>query len=135
MDTLERFLNKSTMSIEVVKVNTETNNQSVTLSVSADYNLSDYLLYDETFNEDGSSNLDRFMYRFPKLSVKAGDSVTLYVNDPENEKAKKIVALQNHHRLFWGGGRDVFNQQNNERIHLIKIATSSSFDVPVPENE
>lgn len=104
MDTLERFLNKSTMSIEVVKVNTETNNQSVTLSVSADYNLSDYLLYDETFNEDGSSNLDRFMYRFPKLSVKAGDSVTLYVNDPENEKAKKIVALQNHHRLFWGGG-------------------------------
>lgn len=135
MDTLNNFLTKATMSIEVVKVNTETNNQSVTLAVNSDCNLADYLLYDETFNEDGITNLDRFMYRFPNQKVKAGDSVTLYVNDPENEKTKKIVAVQNHHRLFWGLGRDVFNQQNNERIHLIKIASSSSFDIPKTENE
>lgn len=135
MDTLNNFLTKATMSIEVVKVNTETNNQSVTLSVNADCNLADYLLYDETFNENGTSNLDRFMYRFPNRKVKKGDSVTLFVNDPKNEKAKKIVALQNHHRLFWGLGRDVFNQQNNERIHLIKIASTSTFDVPNAEKE
>ena len=66
------------LSIVGIKDNV-TDDERVLIKVEENCNLNKYILYDETFDENGRpSNKVPHMYRFDSLEVKKGDYVSLY---------------------------------------------------------
>lgn len=91
-------------------------------------NLANYLLYDETYDDEGNiSNLMPHMYRFPALAVKKGEYVSFRTQGAD-KKYKKGTLDDNEtvcHYLYWGLERTVFNQ-GSDKVHLILISEEQS---------
>lgn len=87
-------------------------------------NLSKYLIYDETFDEEGNpSNLFPHMYRLPNILVEKGDFISLRTQH-KNRKNYKGTLHDNKtpcHFIYWGLDTNIFNN-DGDTIHLVKIA-------------
>lgn len=85
--------------------------------------LSNYLVYDKTFDESGDeSNIFPHMYRFPSITLKKGEYVALRLHKGDNNKgqtAQKEVC----YNVYWGmeDNVSIFNDEGDV-IHLIRIA-------------
>lgn len=93
-------------------------------------NLSNYLIYDETFDAEGNpSNLLPHMYRFPNVVVEKGDYVSLRTQ--YTKKYSKGTLADNTtpcHYLHWGLDTNIFNN-DGDSVHLIKIADEQKKNV------
>lgn len=67
------------MCLEIIEINNSSEapeKEYVQLNVTENTNLSNYILMDNTFGNNGEiSNLHRHIYKFPNISVKKGDLI------------------------------------------------------------
>lgn len=103
-------------------------NERVLIKVLDDCNLNNYILYDETFDEDGNpSNKVPHMYRFEKCIVKKGEFVSLYTKGDKRYalgtmKTPKDAPL---HRIKRGLELNIFNKAGDV-AHLVEINDEDS---------
>ena len=77
--------------------------------------LSDYIVYDRTFDENGNeSNIFPHVYRFPSITLEKGEYVALRLHKGKNSKGqtkqKKVC-----YNVFWGMDENVsiFNNEGD----------------------
>lgn len=89
--------------------------------------LSDYIVYDKTYNESGDeSNIFPHMYRFPNIILEKGEYVALRLHKGRTNKgqtAQKEVC----YNVYWGIDEKVsiFND-DGDVVHLVRIAEETS---------
>ena len=74
-------MNPEIMSFQILKVKDrgDLDKERVILKANKDCEISWYILFDNTYNDDGTiSNIWRHMYIFPQITIKQGDFVWLY---------------------------------------------------------
>lgn len=119
----------SELDIEYAYNQGDIDGERVRIKVKEDCWLDDFLIMDNTYNENGGvSNKYRHVYQFPCHRVNVGDTVYLYT-----KKGKKVVPDDNEKnrtlRFYWGLGKTIWNQ-DGDTIHLIKIDRSESKEIP-----
>lgn len=96
--------------------------QRLLLKVTADGNLSDYAVVDNTYKNGIPSNLHQHYYSFPSHPVKKNDHVILYTSEgsdrslPQNDGTK-------YHFFYWNLDISVWNAIDT--AHILKIVASS----------
>lgn len=113
------------MDLKFVKIDKkETDDEYIMFKATEDCQLHDYLIHDDTFDSEGElSNKLRHMYRFPKLLVKKGEYVVLFVK--KQGKYKKATQGANQfHFLYWGTNTNIFNQ-DGDKLYLLLIAQTN----------
>lgn len=116
------FSNLMKLSIVGIK-DIGTDDERVLIKVEEDCNLSKYILYDETFDEDGNpSNKVPHMYRFDSLEVKKGEYVSLYT---KGKKGYSKSTMKNPkdallHIIKRGLDINIFNFEG-DTAHLVQI--------------
>jgi hypothetical protein len=94
------------MKIKINKiVNKDFETERILLEVIEDCNLSHYLLFDKTYDENGiESNKHRHMFIFGALDLKKGDFVSLYTrgNNGSDKKSFTNIRGTTTYKLFWG---------------------------------
>ena len=115
------------LSIVAIKEN-GTDDERVLLKVEEDCNLKNYILYDETFDEEGNpSNMVPHMYRFDSIEVKKGEYVSLYTKGKKGYVKSKMSTPQNAplHKIKRGLDITIFNQ-DGDKAHLVQINAEDS---------
>ncbi len=101
--------------------------EAVWLAVLEDCTLSDYMIADTTFDDDGASNLNRHTYWFPSRAAKKGDRIVLYTGRGTNGQGKTTTEKPLH-RFFWNLDVAVWNDQGDGAV-LVQIASAAKFAV------
>lgn len=102
--------------------------ERVFMKVLEDCNLSNYIIYDETYDEDGEpSNLVPHMHRLPRVVAKKGSYISLRIQGNPNKSSwgtldDKVTPC---YYEYWGLDRTIFNQ-NGDTVHLVEIADEKS---------
>lgn len=125
-------MNPSIMKMQILKVKDagDIENERVILKINADCNIGWYLLFDNTYESDGSpSNLWRHMFIFPDKEVKKGDFVWLYTKEGKN-RDRSNESKTTTHELYWGLGNTIWNNGvAHDSVHLVKYEDSQSFRI------
>lgn len=119
------------MELEIFKVrNKGEQKEEIIIKVLEDCNLSDFIIYDETFDSSGNeSNVWPHMYRFAPCNVKADEYIVLRTHkgkDGRGRTTKDDVC----HFFFWGFDNNVsiFNKEG-DTIHIVKIVDETLKEV------
>lgn len=118
------------MDLQIIKVadNGDLEKERVIIKVLKDCLISWYLIFDNTYNEDGTlSNLWRHLYIFPKRRVNAGDYIWLYTKDGNGTQWRNDSNTTTH-VLYWGLGETIWNH-DEDRAYLVKYEDSQTFEV------
>lgn len=105
----------------------DTKNDLLLFKAMGKCTLSDYIVYDKTYDEGGDeSNIFPHMYRFPAIILEKGEYVALRLHKGETNKgetAQKEVC----YNVYWGmeDNVSIFND-NGDIIHLVRIAEEST---------
>lgn len=104
------------MKVIIKKIYTGDMEERVLLEAMEDCNLSHYILFDRTFDENGiESNKHRHMYIFDSLDLRKGDFVYLYTrgkkdkDDNSFSNKRKTITYQ----LFWGIENQIWNNEGD----------------------
>ena len=123
-------MNPEIMHLQILKVRDQGDleNERIILKASKDCEISWYILFDNTYDDDGElSSLWRHMYIFPKIQVKAGDFIWLYTK-AGNDINRGNNSNTTTHLLYWGLDETIWNK-GNDKAHLVKYVDSQSVDV------
>lgn len=118
------------MDLKVVSVGEQGNEEKeyVALSAKEACNLKGYIIFDETFKNDGSaSNKHRHVFIFPSWEVKKGELILVFTR-PGKDKRSAVgdIPVSN---FYWGLKSPVWNEEG-DNVHLIKVASTITFKVP-----
>lgn len=119
------------MDLKVVQVRAQGDEKKevVILRALEDCNLKGYMIFDETFNSDGStSNKHRHIFFFPSWEVKKGDQIFLRTRAGINIKGKTLEGDPASY-FYWGLNSPVWNEEG-DKVHLIKIQSATTLKVP-----
>lgn len=101
--------------------------EHIVLKVIRNCNLSPYIIFDTTYDENGNvSNINRHSYFFGNKYVEAGDYIILY----SGIGTRRIFlnnAKTNTHVFYWGfeSGASVWNDECDKAL-LVKVADSKN---------
>ena len=115
------------LSIVGIKEN-GTENERVLIKVEEDCNLKNYILYDETFDEEGNpSNKVPHMYRFDSIEVKKGEYVSVYTKGKMGYTKSTMSSPKDAplHIIKRGLDITIFNQEG-DTAHLVQINAEDS---------
>lgn len=118
------------MKLHIIKVADvgDIENERVIIKAQEDCQISWYLIFDNTYNQDGTlSNLWRHLYIFPRIDVKAGDFIWLYTKKGANSQRGNDSNTTTH-LLHWGLEETIWNH-DGDRAYLVKYEDSQTFDV------
>lgn len=118
------------MKLKIVDVKSkgDFDKEYVLLQATADCNLKDYMICDETYDADGKSNLNRHSYWFPDRPVKKDDFVSIWTKTGKNAVGK-IDGDKPLHRFYWNLKGAVWNN-SGDVAHLVEIADFASKIAP-----
>lgn len=123
-------MNPELMSFQILKIKDagDLDNERVILKANKDCEISWYLLFDNTYDEQGNlSNLWRHMYIFPKINMKAGDFVWLFTKKGANSSRGNDTNTTTY-LLYWGLDETIWNNEG-DMAHLVKYIDSQSIRV------
>lgn len=108
----------------------DTENDLLLFKAEGRCDLSNYLVYDKTFDESGDeSNIFPHMFRFPSITLEKGEYVALRLH---NGKQSKGQTKQGEvcYNVYWGMDDNVsiFNDEG-DCIHLVRIAESATHQI------
>ncbi|WP_146074091.1 hypothetical protein [Methylobacterium sp. 190mf] len=103
------------MQLKIIRVHShgDVGNERVWMKVTGDCDLSDYAVFDSTYDDDGNvSNKNRHVFWFPSQNVETGDFVSLRTG---KGKDKTLVNDDGNtvHRFHWGLGTSVWNDDGD----------------------
>lgn len=117
------------MKIKILEIRKPgTKEERVFMKVMQKCNLSDFIVYDETFDDEGEpSNLMPHMHRLPAVQAKEGMFVSLRT---QGDPAKSHLGTLDDDETpcyyeYWGLERTIFNQEG-DTVHLVEIADETS---------
>ena len=119
---MKTFSHLMKLSIVGIKDN-GTDKERVLMKAEEDCNLKNYILYDETFDEEGNpSNKVPHMYRFDSIEVKKGEYVSIYTKGKEGYALSKMTTPKDAplHIIKRGLDITIFNQ-DGDMAHLVQI--------------
>ena len=105
-------------------------NECIVFRMLEDSNLSRYILFDNTYDEDGNvSNINRHNFIFPNLNVNKGDFIRIYTKKGE----RNAFSNKSHtttYELYWGFDEEytIWNNPSDVAV-IIKIESGQSFRV------
>ena len=104
----------------------------VWLNTDEEVNLFPYAVVDRTFLPNGEvSNEFRHIFVFPNLKIGKGDYVSLCTGKGKYEKVSLAASPGCYiHKLYWGAGECVWNNNGGDTASLIKYVMASSVKVP-----
>lgn len=112
------------MDLEIVRIKAPgTEDERILMRAVNNCNLGDYLVYDETFDDEGNpSNLMPHMLRFDNLYLEKGEHVSLRTQGNPHRDHKGTLKNSETvcYYLYWGLDETIFNQEG-DTIHLIQI--------------
>lgn len=123
------------MDLKVTKVTGQGDEKKeyVTIRANKDCNLKGYIVFDDTFNEDGSkSNKHRHIFIFPDREVKKDDRIFLRTRAGKDSRGLTKTGTPAH-RFHWGLNSPVWNE-DGDTVHLIKIQGQQDFKVVSNKN-
>lgn len=118
------------MDLQIIKVadTGDLEKERVIIKVLRDCLISCYLIFDNTYNEDGTlSNLWRHLYIFPKKMVKAGDFIWVYTKEGVDTQRGNDSNTTTH-VLYWGFAETIWNH-DEDKAYLVKYVDSQTFEV------
>lgn len=112
------------MNLKIVEIRgAGTKEERIFLKAEGNCNLGNYLVYDETYDEEGNpSNLFPHMHRFSLLEVKKGEFVSFRTQGNPNNNHKGTLDDNETvcYYRYWGLDRTIFNQ-DKDAAHLIYV--------------
>lgn len=119
------------MDLKVISVGGQGDQKSeyVALQAKKDCNLNSYMIFDETYKDDGSSsNKHRHVFIFPDWTVKEGEWIFIFTRSGSNNRGvtqqKKPASY-----FYWGLKSSVWNEEG-DKVHIIKTESKATFKVP-----
>jgi len=118
------------MSLEILSVTGkgDLKEERIVLKAIANTNLSQYVLIDKTFDEEGHiANLGRHAYKFPNKTVAKDDLIILYTTSKPIGFVDEKAAANNvtWHFFYWGRKNTVWNQ-GGDTATLLRIIHSKA---------
>lgn len=123
-------MNPEIMSFQILKVKDrgDLDKERVILKANKDCEISWYILFDNTYNDDGTiSNLWRHMYIFPQITIKQGDFVWLYTRRGQNINRGNNSGTSTY-LLYWGLDETIWNH-DEDVAYLVKYIDSQTLKV------
>ena len=120
------------MDLRVVRVSDQGDEKKeyVSLQAKEDCNLEGYIIFDETFNNNGSaSNKHRHIFIFPNWKVKKNEYIFLFTHSGEHKRGETI-AKTSASFFYWGLKSPVWNEEG-DKVHLVQVKNASNFKVPI----
>lgn len=104
--------------LHAFKNDTTAEKEYVEFLATADVQLSDYAILDQTFIGEQISNLHKHFYHLPAQILKKGDIVKIITGKGEDKKyyREKIVSV---YYKYWNMGSPIWNTK--DKIELIKF--------------
>ena len=108
------------MDLEIRRIkNAGTEEECLVLFVKEDCNSGNYLVFDETYNEDGSvSNKLRHLYIFDSHSLNKGDFIWLFTHKEGHYDTHINKSKTTTHKFYWGLGNAIWNQEG-DKVYVI----------------
>jgi hypothetical protein len=119
------------MDLKVIRVREQGDEKKeyVTIQAKEDCNLEGYMIFDETFKNDGSaSNKHRHVFIFPDWEVKKNEWVFLFTCSGKNTRGKTKDSSPASY-FYWGLKSPVWNEEG-DKVHLIKVESAMTLKVP-----
>ncbi|RSK50117.1 hypothetical protein [Hymenobacter rigui] len=92
-----------------------------------DVNLSDYLIYDTTFDdEEDFSNKGRHVYRFPTYQLAKGERAVLWIAEGPRGAKPTTIHEKPAQRFYWGRKGPVINN-TGDNLTLVEISASKVY--------
>lgn len=92
----------------------DTSNERLTLSVVNDCNISNYIVMDTTYDEDGKEkNVWRHALTLPDLEVKKGDQVKIYTRNGTSRSVLSKSGDCHLHFVYWGLNTHIWNNEGD----------------------
>ncbi|MEE5086703.1 MULTISPECIES: hypothetical protein [unclassified Pseudomonas] len=119
------------MDLKVMSVGGQGDQKSeyVALQATKDCNLNNYMIFDETYKDDGSaSNKHRHIFIFPDWTIKKGEFIFLFTRPGSNNRG--VTQQKNPASYFyWGLKSSVWNEEG-DKVHIVKTESKATFKVP-----
>lgn len=105
------------------------------IKVLQDCNLNDFIIYDETIDEEGNkSNIWPHMYRFDKWEVKKGEYVSLRVHKGKDKKGTLDDDKTVCYYLYWGFDDEVsILNKSGDTVHLVRVNGETDLKIAAEE--
>ncbi|CAI8878442.1 hypothetical protein [Pseudomonas brassicacearum] len=119
------------MDLSIIRVEEQGDEKKeyVILRAEEKCNLEGYMIFDETFKNDGSaSNKHRHVFIFPNWEVKKNEYVYVFTKSGENKRGESAVGNAASY-FFWGLNSPVWNEEG-DKVHLIKVRSAITHKVP-----
>lgn len=113
------------MALELLKIqNSNTaNGEFVRLRATAQVNISNYAVVDRTFDAKGiPTNIYRHFFRFPNITINAGDYIRLYTGKGKYTPVKNEGGTITH-KLYWGSDECIWNDDGGDAAELLYVKT------------
>lgn len=118
------------MDIEIIKVyNPGEDNEYIRLRVNRSCNLSKFLIYDTTFDQEGNvSNKLPHVFRFPNLLVSSDDTPLIRLYTKRNYQTQKWMdpGQINNLILSWRLNETIWNK-DGDKATLVEISNESEY--------
>lgn len=89
--------------------------ERLVLYANTDCNTSNYMVFDETFNNDGGkSDKLRHLFLFPPQLIKAGDFVWLYTHKKGSYDTHHNTSGTTTHKFYWGLEAPIWNKDGDK---------------------
>ena len=108
------------MSLKISKIypKGDETDERITFTVTADCNLGDYILADDTFANNKPSNKLRNTFFFPSVAVKKGEWVSLRTKKGKYNVVEATTSSRGGHQFYWGLDKSVWND-SGDCAHLL----------------
>lgn len=109
------------MDLMIIDAVNESDEEYVELEALTDLNLENFMIRDETFDEEGNpSNKHPHVFFFPYREINRGDKVRIYTNGVRNSR-RLLPTGKTLHIFNWGIDSGVWNDSPGDMVQLYRI--------------
>lgn len=117
------------MELKIIEIRDKgQDSERIFIKILEDCNLGDFIVYDETLDEDGNiSNLWPHMYRFKKRRVRQGEYISLRTHEGKDRVGTLDDKITTCYYLYWGLDKNftIFNE-DGDTVHIVKVVDETS---------
>ena len=107
------------MEIEIRKIKESgTVDECLVLRATAACDTGNFLVFDETFDDDTVSNKLIHLFIFPSHQIKEGDFIWLYTHKEGEYATHRNTSNTTTHKFYWGLGNSIWNK-SGDKVYIV----------------